>query len=300
MVVATCILPLSNSILCHQIARVQVSLLKSEVEDSLDKNLNMAEMNSTSDEPSDKPSAGSHLPQELIDHIIDAYKSDKRTLLSCSLTAKSWVERSSYHLFRLIHLPAHNGMLGMLRRSERFSLSVRKLKLQDIPGDNTFPFLRDVVDALPYLEHLILWGDLPGTDTSLLRFESGKRHIKTLHVAWLSSSRILQAVLSIFSSIDMLILHCGYTGRDAPLSLQVRNIRNFVIKSDSEKTFVELSSLFNPEFLSSVSIDMSWMNSALSIDVAALDNFLHITSRNIEELEYVHPAGEWASPVKCE
>ena len=43
------------------------------------------------------------LPQELIDYIIDFLHDDKKSLSSCALTHRTWVNTTRYHLFRRIY-----------------------------------------------------------------------------------------------------------------------------------------------------------------------------------------------------
>ena len=43
-----------------------------------------------------------HLPQELLDHIIDLLDDDLETLKECSLVAKSWIPRTQKHIFATV------------------------------------------------------------------------------------------------------------------------------------------------------------------------------------------------------
>ena len=40
-----------------------------------------------------------HLPQEIVDHIVDHLRNDSETLKQCSLVSKSWVPRVQRNLF---------------------------------------------------------------------------------------------------------------------------------------------------------------------------------------------------------
>ncbi|KAI0326634.1 hypothetical protein GY45DRAFT_1258604 [Cubamyces sp. BRFM 1775] len=48
------------------------------------------------------------LPPELCDQILDHLEDDKRTLRVCALTARSWLPRAQYHIFRSIYLDWSN------------------------------------------------------------------------------------------------------------------------------------------------------------------------------------------------
>ena len=42
------------------------------------------------------------MPVEVIEHIIDSFASDKRTLKACALTGRAWLPRARYHLYRTL------------------------------------------------------------------------------------------------------------------------------------------------------------------------------------------------------
>lgn len=71
-----------------------------------------------------------HLPQEIVEEIIDLLAGDKGSLLSCSLVSTGWVDRSRYHLLANLKLRSLSDLqfwsgtgLG------RFSHHVRSLDL---------------------------------------------------------------------------------------------------------------------------------------------------------------------------
>jgi len=149
----------------------------------------------------DKSSASAgppHLPQELIDLIIDhlAFDSDFLTLQSCSLAASSWLPRSRGHLFNAVSLepddfPQAETHFG--HSAPHLAQFVRKLYIrtgatdeeedeEPVPRDNELtPSLLALftrVDSL-HLVHM-RWDDLRPSVRDY--FHSGYLELSTLHL----------------------------------------------------------------------------------------------------------------------
>lgn len=58
------------------------------------------------------------LPRELIDHIIDHARDDRKTLMACSRIARSWLPRSQDHLFREIEIQYNTSTRSLLKFEE--------------------------------------------------------------------------------------------------------------------------------------------------------------------------------------
>ena len=71
-----------------------------------------------------------HLPQEIVDEIIDKLVGDRQSLLSCSIVSTDWVDRSRHHLFAHLKLRSIHHLQSWFGTSlGRFSHHVRSLVL---------------------------------------------------------------------------------------------------------------------------------------------------------------------------
>ena len=103
-----------------------------------------------------------HVPQEIIDKIIDILAGDKRSLRSCSLVSKSWVDRGRPYLFTHVRLCSLYGLRRWSRVTPpRICHHVRFLCLVEdrvIWGVDwiTPDVLKTISTSLPNLESLKL------------------------------------------------------------------------------------------------------------------------------------------------
>lgn len=87
-------------------------------------------------------SKNSHLPQELVDHIIDHLHDDPLTLSNCSRVCRGWLPTSRHHFFAKISLKAtsaHNGpaipqerckqLYAVLLQSPEIIYNIRELEI---------------------------------------------------------------------------------------------------------------------------------------------------------------------------
>ncbi|KAF9443191.1 hypothetical protein P691DRAFT_680026 [Macrolepiota fuliginosa MF-IS2] len=133
-----------------------------------------------------------HLPQELVDSIIEYVGDDRSTLCSCALVSRSWLHSSRYHLFANISLSPHiqgnippqqlcAQLYGVLQESPAIVPYIRSLQIFDgglpphrtaqwISNERTLPPLLKLLTHLRQLElsassacNVIQWKSLPFT-----------------------------------------------------------------------------------------------------------------------------------------
>lgn len=94
------------------------------------------------------------LPPELYDRILDHLHDDPRALSACSLTCRSWLPTSRFHLFQgvRIHSFDYECFLGTLRSSPVIGRYVTSLRLHDLRN----PFLPDIMQILQSVATLAL------------------------------------------------------------------------------------------------------------------------------------------------
>ena len=89
-----------------------------------------------------KPASTSHLPQELVDHIIDHLHDDPPALSNCARVCRGWLPTSRHHFFAKISLKAtsaHNGpavpqerckqLYAVLIQSPEIIYNIRELEI---------------------------------------------------------------------------------------------------------------------------------------------------------------------------
>ncbi|KAJ6467729.1 hypothetical protein C8R45DRAFT_763176, partial [Mycena sanguinolenta] len=102
------------------------------------------------------------LPQELIETIVKLVP-DKRTLLSCALTAPSWVDASQrriFHWMSLQNATKYERFAGILIQSPHLGPYVRRLTLiiRGIPAD--WAPLALILSTTNRVEHLVIQGSI--------------------------------------------------------------------------------------------------------------------------------------------
>lgn len=175
------------------------------------------------------------LPQEIIDVIIDQVaglrkKGTRRTLLSCSLTCKSWLPRSTSHLFNAtrvsLHQPDHLELFhSMVKDSTRLANHVRfmdiELEIATLGSiQETMDLIVDMLCSLLVLEALRIDG-YHDVDEDILRCEhpfclrranaAPPRRLQKL-ILDTGTALLMHTVLSLFLSVDMLYLE-GWQSR---------------------------------------------------------------------------------------
>ena len=88
------------------------------------------------------PDTTSHLPQELVDHIIDHLHDDRPSLSNCARVCRGWLPTSRHHFFSKISLKAtsaHNGpavpqerckqLYAVLTQSPEIIYNIRELEI---------------------------------------------------------------------------------------------------------------------------------------------------------------------------
>lgn len=110
--------------------------------------------------PNSKMVALPHLPQEIIDGIIDLLAGDAKSLRSCSLVSTNWVNRTRLYLFTSVRLCSLDKLRIFSRTMEHMSHHVRLLRLVQYTTQSWItPDALEVISAsCPNFESLALAG----------------------------------------------------------------------------------------------------------------------------------------------
>ncbi|GJE95367.1 hypothetical protein PsYK624_115510 [Phanerochaete sordida] len=228
------------------------------------------------------------LQLELTELIMDEVQSDYHNLRSCSLVCKSWVPRSSKHLFRSIKVPdpyyyRHAAVLlfcDSVLSSERMATSTEVLEVTIEPSTvakvallfQHLPVLQSLtVSATPELERR----DYPPAPPSV------KRHIEHLTVRALPMD-IVAYFLGIFTSASSLdINYC--TGEAGPVPRTYR-VKRLTISDVDGPALCAVSRLVEPSALERIPFEFPWQYPPPSAE--DVNHFFHVLSAHIRELEY--------------
>ena len=182
--------------------------------------------------PSSPHPMGIHIPQEILDEIIDniagaphpsSLPSHVRTLQDCSLVARAWTRRSQKHIFASVSLRPEN--LGSWCRvnaqnSGSFTHHVRILEVKQNDEPNTTKFEPATMEAArPYLNFpnlevfsLSRWDNL---DTFSLPRTFGHYSTPSLRsftiIDSISNGDALLEFAALFPFVDEFAIDCAYT-----------------------------------------------------------------------------------------
>lgn len=193
---------------------------------------------------------GLHLPQELVDQIIDLLQNDPSSLKSCALVHHSWLSRSRQRLFAKISLKAasaHNGagqpqlrskqLLDILTITKELIPCIRELEIcegsplhhqpiqrhPDVPSSTTWVMMdRNLIMLFERLTHVerfdfsstspIFWTLVPGHFL--------KAMYKLLSRPTLNYVRLHSWIFPNFAALSSMLSHC-------------HNLRAFALSSTS-------------------------------------------------------------------
>lgn len=150
-----------------------------------------------------------HIPQELVDAILDGLWDDKPTLSACSLVTKSWLERCRSYLFHSLKVAIIDSerplssFLTQLGSQLRFGAYVRSLAIVDISSfGGRAPFLQRVISAYQ-LRRIIV--RLPG----LLELQLNHVQIRSQPPLELPVARYSRLQRLVISNSDMAVSQVG-------------------------------------------------------------------------------------------
>lgn len=245
--------------------------------------------------PMGATSTRAHLPPEVVDLIIDELRHDKSSLSSCSRVCKSWLPRSSVHLFCSFHIScipeAHSEFLSFVPSSTRVSSNIRQLEADLIPAS--------AATVTPLLEHLTQLESLSLIGLGLFRDKCDyqlplvlptNRILKRLRVAWLPTD-VVSYFLDLFVSVDTLDIRFGERAVRSFRQFS-HTVKNLDIKLGTDDALLDIGSLADPTTLESIKLDLGGTH-YFQVSADRVGRFLQSTALHIKHLEYAQPMGGW-------
>ncbi|GJE95343.1 hypothetical protein PsYK624_115270 [Phanerochaete sordida] len=240
------------------------------------------------------------LPFELVDLIIDELKHDIVALRSCSLVCKTWLPRSSAHLFssfRISSLPSWTFLIdyhNLLSSSTRVPAFTRNLEVNVVP--ERAQAIAALIQHLPQLDSLSLVGIGLFRDSSCFprpNLSCTGRTLRSLRGAWLPAD-LIACFLALFTSVETLDVRFGERA-EHDFRQQAHRITNLVIKAETDFALLDIACLVRPDALESLAVDIG---GTYHHQVAAerFDKLLQLVGRHIKRFEYAQPLGGWVAP----
>ena len=235
------------------------------------------------------------LPAELVNLIIDELRYDKRSLSSCSRVCRSWLPRSSVHIFHTFSISCSpnnaSAFLPLIPSSARVLSSIRELVVTLTPANITV--MTTILERLPRLKTLWLLSLDEWSDTSLPMVLPAGRTVNFVQFS-LFPVDVASYFLDLFASVDTLEVRSA----DSPVRSfepSMHRVKHLDIELESDGTLVDIGSLVDPAALESVKLDMCSSDSyhARQASAELVDRFLQSIGRNIKHFEYAQPKGGW-------
>lgn len=238
------------------------------------------------------------LPQELVDHIIDdvGYQ-DKRAAASLALTCNALTPRSSKHLLSAVNIfTTHVAeFLAHAAGSSRLASHVTELSIsQPLHGKDGFdltPYVPNILDALPNLRNLSIFGERISIRSGLCPVPSAQR--RTLSLLRLSHIHVeaLPSFLQLFGQIDTLQLDYIHDTSISPGAGHRRHLRVTSLFFDGSRSTLEaLTPLMERSSLRSLHLKC---DTFFRIHTPAVNIFLHDVGRGLEHFKFDLPMDGW-------
>ena len=205
-----------------------------------------------------------HIPQEILDEIIDTIAGDplaytspirRRVLQECTLVAKSWTRRSQKYLFTHVSLTPENleswcRVNALNPNSLNHHVRILELKQNDEPSTRKFePDTMEI--ARPYLNFpqlemlgLSQWDNLATFSIPQTFGHYSTQSLRSLNIIdSISNGDVLLELAALFPFVDEFVIDCAYTTDERitktftfPNSIQWRSLR--MVAADASITGV--------------------------------------------------------------
>lgn len=246
------------------------------------------------------------LPQELVDYIIDqvSLANDIVTLKHATLTCKSWLPRSSQHLFQTPNVTTTNlsdleALAATLKESDRLAryISCVTFGLHEeaaVSIQLSLSLMGDVLSRLPHLSEVVVSGMHDSADKELaLCPRSALLHPITEKplprlTLFFAYAPLTNAVLSLFPSVHTLQVTEWPNGQYPASATTEHRVTELIIRQpQNTASLADLAKLINPPTLARLVVDfrddLPW-----SAPPVALEELIRALGAQLTALEIHH------------